>query len=54
MKNYSENAVKNIAFLGHGGSGKTTLADAVLYYTKATDRIGKTPEGTAAMAFDPG
>lgn len=53
MKNYSENAVKNIAFLGHGGSGKTTLADAVLYYTKATDRIGKTPEGTAAMDFDP-
>lgn len=53
MKNYSENNVKNIAFLGHGGSGKTTLADAVLYYKGAADRIGKTDEGTALMDFDP-
>lgn len=53
MKNYSENNVKNIAFLGHGGSGKTTLADSVLYYKGAADRIGKTDEGTALMDFDP-
>ena len=53
MKNYSENQIKNIAFLGHGNSGKTTLADAILYYGKATDRIGKTADGTAVLDFDP-
>ena len=53
MKNYSEKQIKNIAFLGHGGSGKTTLADSILFYGKATDRIGKTADGTAAMDFDP-
>ena len=53
MKNYSAEKIKNIAFLGHGGSGKTTLADAILYYGKAADRIGKTQEGTALLDFDP-
>ena len=46
MKNYPAEKIKNIAFLGHGGSGKTTLADAVLFYGKAADRIGKTQDGT--------
>ncbi len=53
MKNYSAEKIKNIAFLGHGGSGKTTLADAILYYGKAADRIGKTQDGTALLDFDP-
>ena len=53
MKNYSGNQIKNIAFLGHGNSGKTTLADAILYYGKAADRIGKTADGTAILDFDP-
>lgn len=53
MKNYSAEKIKNIAFLGHGGSGKTTLADAVLFYGKAADRIGKTQDGTALLDFDP-
>lgn len=53
MKNYSENLIKNIAVLGHGGSGKTTLAESVLYYGKAVERIGKTADGTAVFDFDP-
>ena len=53
MKNYPAEKIKNIAFLGHGGSGKTTLADAVLFYGKAADRIGKTQDGTALLDFDP-
>ncbi len=53
MKLYSQKEIKNIAILGHGGSGKTTLAESVLFYGKATERIGKTTDGTAAMDFDP-
>ena len=52
MKNYSANEIRNIALLGHGSSGKTTLADAILYYGKAVERIGKTTEGTASLDFD--
>lgn len=53
MKQFSKKFIKNIALLGHGGSGKTTLADAILYYAGATDRIGKTGDSTTVMDFDP-
>jgi len=53
LKLYPENSIRNIALLGHGGAGKTTLADAILYYAGATDRIGKTGESTTMMDFDP-
>ncbi len=52
MKQYTENLIKNIALLGHGGSGKTTLADAILYYAGAIDRIGKTGDSTTVLDFD--
>ena len=53
MKQYPLNMTCNIAVLGHGGSGKTTLADAILCYGKAIEHIGKTSDGTAVMDFDP-
>lgn len=53
MKQYPASNIKNIALLGHGGSGKTTLADSILYLSGATDRIGKTSDGTTVMDFDP-
>ncbi len=53
MKQYTEQYIKNLCLLGHGGSGKTTLADAILYYAGAIDRIGKTGDSTTVMDFDP-
>ncbi len=52
MKNYSAENVKNIAFLGHGNSGKSTLASSVLFYGGAIERIGNTSEGTSVFDFD--
>ncbi|MBR5222578.1 MAG: elongation factor G [Clostridia bacterium] len=52
MKQYSETQIRNIALLGHGSSGKTTLADAILFYGKATERIGKISDSTTVMDFD--
>ena len=34
------NDIRNIALLGHGGSGKTSLAEQMLFMTKGTDRLG--------------
>ena len=44
--------IKNIAVTGHSGSGKTSLAEALLFYAKATDRLGKTQEGNTICDFD--
>ena len=52
MKVYQSEQIKNIAFLGHSNSGKTTLADAIIYCCGEADRIGKTADGTAILDFD--
>ena len=52
MSQFYEKPIRNIALLGHGNSGKTTLADAILYYGKAVERIGKTQDGTSVFNFD--
>ncbi|MGN1451558.1 MAG: GTP-binding protein, partial [Eubacteriales bacterium] len=37
--------IRNVCILGHGGDGKTSLTESLLYLTKATDRLGKPADG---------
>ena len=46
------NEIRNICLLGHGGSGKTTLAEQMLFMTKGTDRFGKTVDGNTTCDYD--
>ena len=45
--------IRNVCLLGHGGDGKTSLTEAMLYVSKGTDRLGKTPEGNTVCDYDP-
>ena len=52
MKIYNAKNIRNIAIAGHGGRGKTTLAEAMLFLSKASDRMGKVADGNTVMDFD--
>lgn len=53
MKQYDAAHLRNVGLFGHGGSGKTSLAEAALFRARATNRLGKVEEGTTVTDFDP-
>ncbi len=53
MKPYPPDRIRNIAVVGHGSTGKTSLVEAMLFTAKAVDRLGKVDDGTATADFDP-
>ena len=45
--------IRNVALLGHGSAGKTSLTEAMLYIGKCIDRLGKTTDGNTVSDYDP-
>ena len=50
---YASKDIRNILVAGHAGCGKTTLVEALLYLSGATERMGRVEDGTTASDFDP-
>ena len=52
MKEYKTEKLRNIALVSHGGAGKTSLAEAMLFHTGAVNRKGKTEEGNSISDYE--
>ena len=52
MKQYDAKKILNIALAGHSGSGKTSVAESILYLSKMSERLGKVADGNTVLDFD--
>lgn len=52
MADFHTKQIRNLALLGHGGCGKTSLAESMLYVTKSIDRLGSTAQGNTVCDYD--
>jgi elongation factor G len=53
MAKYESKSLRNVAIVGHGATGKTTLCESFLFITGKSDRPGRVDEGTSCMDFEP-
>ena len=53
MSKYEVTSIRNLAIIGHGGTGKTTLCESFLYVAGKTERPGRVDEGTSTMDYEP-
>jgi elongation factor G len=53
MSKYESKSIRNLAIIGHGGTGKTSLCESFLYVAGKTDRPGRVDDGNACMDYEP-
>ena len=53
MAKYESKSLRNLAVIGHGGTGKTSLCESFLYVAGKTDRLGRVDEGTSLLDYEP-
>ena len=53
MKSYKVEQIRNVAFIGHAGAGKTSVIEGLLYLAGVSDRLGKVGDNSSIMDYDP-
>ncbi len=53
MAKYETKSLRNLAVVGHGGTGKTSLCESLLFVSGKTERLGKVDDGSSSLDFEP-